>query len=237
MLDLHFKMYLQNNHVKPHSVARVMYLRLSLEYDKFFFSHVYYSMGNCVANFKVSNLWLHSRNICIILSLFWNRSLRWFELHCCCSFSERNSKFQKLLVCLCKIIKIFLLILGISLAPLFEGFIIDKSQIGWKHHKLPRFLVNELFRTCPLLVDPLPVQNLNKERVGESCRRVCPRSIETRAISMTATKCMCPDKSNYFLVVETHPVENITGVLRWRVTTVRKPSIRRTVFSCSICKI
>lgn len=138
---------------------------------------------------------------------------------------ELDTELKELLGGLGEILKELVGVLGVDLDPLAELLVLGHSHVGGQHHQRLGLLILELLGAIPLALNPLAVQKLSVEVVGEDSGRGGPGAVETRAVLVAASESVGTEKGDNLLIVEAHLVENITRVLAVRTGSVGETTI------------
>lgn len=144
-----------------------------------------------------------------------NKGTRLLVLQQCPSL-ELISKLLKLLEGGSKVLEEDILVLSVLVDNGLERLVVNKGEIGRKHHESTGGLVLELLVSSRGLTGlPLSLEKL-EEFVVEDKRLRGPSTLETGTVSVAMSDSVGSGEGNNVAVVESHAVEDITKVLKER---------------------
>lgn len=125
---------------------------------------------------------------------------------------EGNAELEQLDDDLAEVVEEKVIVLGVLLDPLLHGLVLGESVVRRKHHESLGSIL-ELPGTIPLTVCPLLAEEQGVVVVGQHGGREGPGAIEPTSVGVAAAKGMGTGEGDDLLVVEAHPVEDISQMI------------------------
>jgi len=138
---------------------------------------------------------------------------------------EGNSKLEELQDDVAEVLEEGIVVLGVLLDEGTELLVLDKSHVGWQHHKGLRSLVLVLLRAVPLSRVPLLLKQKSVVIVGDNSWGECPWALESTSVGVATSKSVGTAESNNLLVIESHAAED-SSQMRLLLGGIWQTSIR-----------
>lgn len=129
------------------------------------------------------------------------------------ALGERNTELEQLNENGGEVLEEQVVVSGVLLNPRLESLVLNKDNIGGKHHEGLGGLVLILLGAVPLLLGPLLLEKEAVEVVGHNSRGEGPRALVARSGGVASANGVATAEGDNLLVVEAHAVEDVTQVL------------------------